>query len=470
MIPKTKEFKKELPKHLGNKALIRNIDRATRLTVEKRNKSVAEIPEWEDMREKANQIRSDVIRNLYQYLDDFEKNAVDNGIIVNRTKDAEEANLIAKKIAKEHNAKLIVKAKSMLTEEIGFNSYMIKEGYDVIETDLGEYILQIANEPPSHLIGPAIHKSRSDIGKLFSEKLGVPYSEDPKFLTETAKNIIREKFFKADIGVSGANFGIVENGGIAIVENEGNARMCFTVPKIHIAFIGMERLLPRVKDLSLFLPLLSRSANGQKMTSYVTMLTGPRKKEAYDGPEKTYYIIVDNKRSTFLEDEKLKEALYCIRCSACYNVCPVYQNIGGHAYGWVYQGPIGAIITPQLLGLENAPDLPFASSLCGSCTDVCPVKIPLHNLLLHQRKRIISEVKTSTIEKMMFKAFGYFTSSSSKFQRAGNWGRIFQKLFLNKTFVPGWSKTREFPKLAEESFNKWWREKERNNDDGKSSH
>jgi len=457
MIPKTKIFKKELPRHLQNKTVLKNIQRASEIAVNKRNKSVAELPDWEEMREKAYQIKRSVIDNLHKNLEKFETNARKNGVEVLRAKNAEEANSLAEEIAKQHNVSLIAKAKSMLSEEIGFNDYLIGKGYEVVETDLGEYILQLANESPSHLVGPAIHKSRQEIAQLFTEKLGIPYSDDPQTLTLTARNILREKFLKADMGVTGANFGIIENGAIAIVENEGNARMCYTLPKIHLALIGIERLIPRVEDLALYLTLLSRSGNGQKLTSYVSMLTGPRLPDAYDGPEKSYYILIDNKRSTFLEDENLKQALYCIRCSACYNVCPVYRNIGGHAYGWVYQGPIGAVINPQLLGLENAKDLPFASSLCGACTDVCPVKIPLHHLLLYQRSRIISHLKPSRMEKVVFKGFAAVNKSPAKFQRAGKIGRMLQKIIPGGFYFPGWSKSRQFPKLADKSFREWWK-------------
>lgn len=458
MVPKTREFKKDLPRHLKEKTVLANIQRAAEIAVRKRNQSVAELSDWEKMREKAHQIRRRVIDNLGENLDQFEQNARKNGAEVLRAETAADANSLAEEISLRHGVKSIVKAKSMLSEEIGFNDYMIGKGFEVVETDLGEYILQLAHEHPSHLIGPAMHKSRAEIAKLFSEKLGIPYSDDPQLLTRTARDILREKFLNADMGVTGANFGIVENGAIVIVENEGNARMCFTLPRVHLALIGIERLIPRVEDLALFLTLLSRSGNGQKLTSYVSMINGSRLPEAYDGAEKTYYILVDNRRSSFLADEHLKEALYCIRCSACYNVCPVYRNIGGHAYGWVYQGPIGAVINPQLLGLENAKDLPFASSLCGSCTDVCPVKIPLHHLLLYQRSRIVNELKPSRIEKATFKGFVNINKSSGRLENIVKIGRIIQRMAPGGLYFPGWSKSRSFPKLAKQSFRQWWKE------------
>jgi L-lactate dehydrogenase complex protein LldF len=456
MRPKSKYFKKDLPLYMANEKVIANISKASRIAADKRKSSIEGIKNWEEMREQAHQIRKSVIENIHSHLDEFDKNATKNGIIVKRAKNALEANTLAEEIAKENQAKRIVKSKSMITEEIGFNDHMLEREYEVIETDLGEYILQLAGESPSHLIGPAMHKSRVDIAELFNKKLNIPYSEDPQFLTKAARNILREKFLSADLGVTGANFGIVENGSIVIVENEGNARMCFTLPKVHIAFIGMERLIPKVDDLAVFMTLLSQSANGQKLTSYISLVKGLRSASCYDGAEKRYYIIVDNGRSSFLDDDHLKQALYCIRCSACYNVCPVYQNIGGHAYGWVYQGPIGAVITPQFLGLENASALPFASSLCGSCSDVCPVKIPLHHLLLHQRKRIVENGYRSPLEKISMKAFASMGKSDKKFNRIIKLGRTVQNILPLSTFVRGWSRSRELPQIAKTTFHEWW--------------
>jgi len=328
---------------------------------------------------------------------------------------------------------------------------------EVIETDLGEYIIQLAKEPPSHLTAPAIHKSVQEIARLFQEKLGIEYSEDPHHLTAVARQALRKKFLSADMGVTGANFGIIENGNIVVVENEGNARMCLSLPRVHVAFIGMERLIHSVRELPTFLSLLCRSATGQRLTSFISTVRGPRSSHEYDGPEHVYYIIVDNGRSSFLEDEVLKEALFCSRCGACYNTCPVYQNIGGHAYGWVYQGPIGAVITPQFLGLKEAAALPFASSLCGSCSDICPVKIPLHHLLLYQRKRIVEAGLTNSIEKIAINGFSRVMGSGKLYVVMGKLGGWFQQLLPGKWQVPGWSKSRETPRVARRKFRDWWR-------------
>lgn len=459
LIPTTKTFQRDLPAHLANETMRRNIAKAAWHSVVKRNEMAAELPEWEELREQAHRIKREMIEHHAENLDAFERNARHKGIEVFRAKDAREANRLAEDIARKHGVKRIVKSKSMVTEEIGFNDYMIDKEFEVIETDLGEYIIQLAHESPSHLTAPALHKSRLEIAELFREKLGIPYTEDPGELTEIARKVLREKFLTAEMGVTGANFAIIESGGIAIVENEGNARMCATLPPVHVAFIGMERLIPHVSDLSLFLTLLCRSATAQRLTSFVSVINGPRQPGAYDGPEHLYYIIIDNKRSTLLNDEQLKQALYCIRCGACYNTCPVYQNIGGHAYGWVYQGPIGAIITPQFLGLEEAKALPFASSLCGSCTDICPVKIPLHHLLLYQRQRIVRQKLSSGVEKAAFKGFSFAARSSKRFAAAGKLGGRLQRMLPLKFAVPGWTKSREMPEIKTRSFREWWKER-----------
>lgn len=466
MHSRTRQFKKDLPGHLANEQMRTNVARATWISLSKRAQVVAEVPNWEELRERAHQIKRQVIDALPENLQRFEAQARRQGVEVLHAADAREANRLAEEIARRHRVKQIVKSKSMLTEEIDFNHYMIERGFEVIESDLGEYILQLADEPPSHLTGPAIHKSRLEIARLFHEKLGIPYCDDPVKLTAVARDILRGKFLSAQLGVTGANFGIVENGSIVLVENEGNARMCSTLPPVHVAFIGMERLIPAAADLAVFLTLLGRSATGQKMTSFVSVVGGPRPpcrgepqaQRRREGPENVYYIIVDNGRSSFLQDEHLKEALYCIRCGACYNTCPVYQNIGGHAYGWVYQGPIGAVITPQLLGLKEAPALPFASSLCGSCSEICPVKIPLHHLLLYQRSRVVAADLTSLTERLVVRNFVWMAGSAKRFGRAGEWAGRLQGWMNNKIPVPGWSASRETPKLARQSFHQWWAE------------
>lgn len=412
---------------------------------------------WHEMRQQAHLIKKDVVENLESYLTEFIREAEKNDITVLRAKDAAEAVRLAGEIARKNNVRKVVKSKSMLTEEIGLNPYLESEGIKVVETDLGEYIIQLNGDPPSHLTGPAIHLSRKEIAEIFQEHLGIEYTEEPELLTKLARERLRQDFLEAEMGITGANFAIAENGQIAVVENEGNARLCATVTPIHVAFIGMERLLPAFKDLGLFLPLLCRSSTGQRLTSFISTFGGPVGSAELDGPEQVYFIIVDNGRSNLLADEKLKEALYCIRCGACYNSCPVYQNIGGHAYGWVYQGPIGAVITPSLLGLEKAKELPFASSLCGTCTEVCPVKIPLHDLLLYQRQRVVAAGLKPAIERKGIQLFVNTAAKPARFKRLAKIGKKAQSILGRFALLPGWSKSRALPEVPESDFSSWWK-------------
>lgn len=464
MIPRTREFKKRLPIFIADTKLRQNVARNTWTAVIKRNKSVAEVENWEDLREKAYRIKQAVLNALEENLSLFQKNAEANGVNVLWASDAKAANALAEQIARKHGVRKIVKSKSMMTEEIGFNEYMQKRGYEVLETDLGEFIVQLADEPPSNLISPAMHKSLADIAQLFSEKLGIPYREDPQYLTRVARKILRSKFMEADMGVTGANFAIVENGAVAIVENEGNARMCTTLPGVHVAVLGIEKLIPTMADLGIFLTLLCRSGTGQKLTSYVSILYGLPRVGELDGPRHIYYILVDNGRRRMLKDAMLRQALYCIRCSACYNICPVYQNLGGHAYGWVYQGPIGSILTPEFVGLENAANLPFASTLCGNCSEVCPVKIPLHHLLVYQRMRVVQRGLNQPLETVFFKMFRRIMVSPKFYERAGNFLRLVQK-FLSQPKIPRWSRSRVSPKLSPLGFRQWWRKRRVPSDD-----
>lgn len=452
-------FNNDLPSHLQNDTMRKNVDRATWLSMQKREKVISEI-DWHQMRGEAHRIKKDVIDNLDTYLERFITEAESRGIHVLRAADATEAVTYAADIARKNNVRRIVKSKSMLTEEIGLNKYLESQGLSVIETDLGEYIIQLNGDPPSHLTGPAIHLSRKEIAEIFQKHLDIEYTEEPETLTRIARERLRQEFLNADMGITGANFAIAENGQITVVENEGNARLCATVAPIHVAFIGMERLLPRSEDLGLFLPLLCRSSTGQRLTSFISTFGGPGETPGLDGPEQVYYIIVDNGRSNLLADEKLKEALHCIRCGACYNSCPVYQNIGGHAYGWVYQGPIGAVITPSLLGLDKAKELPFASSLCGTCSEVCPVNIPLHDLLLYQRQRIVKAGLQPKTERGRMKAFVSLTQKASRFRRVAGVAKSVQRLFGRVLKVPGWSQKRELPEVPENSFRDWWKQKE----------
>ena len=301
--------------------------------------------------------------------------------------DSAEANAIVGEIVRTRNIRVATKSKSMVSEELALNHALEAQGVEVFETDLGEYIIQLAEETPFHLVAPALHKTKEQVAQLFTEKLGIPYSDDIDALAAAARVALRDKFLQADLGISGANFLVAETGTLVIITNEGNGRLCTSAPRIHIGITGMEKVIPSMQDLSVFLRLLPRSATGQRITSYVSMVSGPRRAEDEDGPEEFHLILVDNGRSKMLADPHLREALYCIRCGACLNICPVYQKVGGHAYGWVYPGPIGAIVTPTLVGLGQAPDLPQASSLCGACREVCPIKINIPRMLLHLRQK-----------------------------------------------------------------------------------
>ncbi|NOX38552.1 MAG: iron-sulfur cluster-binding protein [Calditrichaeota bacterium] len=447
--------------YLQNSRYRENIRRATEHALEQRRLAVDEIPDWERLRQEGHRRKQQIIDHLPEHLNQFIENARARGIVVYQAPDARTANQFVEQIARQHGVRRIVKSKSMVTEEIGLNAHLQQNGLEVVETDLGEYIVQLAGETPVHLVGPALHKSRQEIGQLFAEKLGVTYTEDPSELTRLARNILREKFLTADMGITGANFGIVDSGRVVVVENEGNARLCMTLPRIRVVIMGMERLIPSEADLPLFLTLLCRSATGQRLTSYVSITGGPASSPSPEGPEKVYYVVVDNGRSRLLQDPHLKKALYCIRCAACYNICPIYQTIGGHAYGWVYQGPIGAVITPELSGDQRADDLPFASTLCGACSDICPVKIPLHHLLLYQRQRIVQRTSGPHSEKLGFALFEKLARHSMLWNRMIRLLGKVQRVFPGELPVPGWTHSRIFPRVEWPTFTQWWQKHKR---------
>ncbi len=457
----THKFKKNLHKHLSNNKVRSNIQKATYMTLDKRAKAVKEFPQWEKMRDKAHNIKKEIVDDLENNIDRFISNAEKNGIKVERAASAAQANKIIHRIIAGHGGVMAVKSKSMVTEEIGMNDYLASHGIEVWETDLGEFIIQLAGEAPSHLIGPAIHMSKEQIAELFSKKLNCENNPDPECLTWISRIFLREKFLKADIGITGANFGVINEGSVVLVENEGNARLSYSTPKVHIIVMGMERLIPSFKDLPLFMTLLGVSASGVKMTGYVSVVNGPKKENELDGPEHVYLILVDNNRRKLLRDPKLKEALYCIRCSACYNTCPIYRNIGGHAYGWVYQGPIGAVITPHFIGFKKGKDLPFASTLCGSCTSLCPVKVPLHKLLLENRHQIVKKKFPLGIEPIAFKISTLFLTVTSLYENSAKFARKLLKIYKKEPYVPGWSISRKFPSFAGRSFREWWRRSEK---------
>ncbi|MBC7422634.1 MAG: iron-sulfur cluster-binding protein, partial [Ferruginibacter sp.] len=354
-------------------------------------------------KEKAKNIKWRAIETLDKHLEAFEKSFTSRGGKVIWAETAEQAIEEILSICKAKNCKTLVKSKSMATEEIHLNVALEKNGIESIETDLGEYIQQLDGEAPYHIVTPAMHKSKEDVARLFNKKLGTPLNYTPEELTQVARKILREKYTQAEVGVTGANFIISDIGGVAVTENEGNARLSCAFPKTHIVIVGIEKMIPAMADLSLFWPMLSTFGTGQTVTVYNTIITGPRQPNEKDGPDEMYVILLDNGRTNILKNPKQRQSLYCIRCGACLNVCPVYKNIGGHAYGATYSGPIGSVITPNLQGLEDFKHLSFASSLCGACTEVCPVKINLHELLLENRHQSVEEGLTTFSEKAAWK-------------------------------------------------------------------
>jgi L-lactate dehydrogenase complex protein LldF len=406
-------------------------------------------------RERAKNAKWKAISTLDQQLELFEATITRRGAKVIWAEDAQQALEAIGRICREKKCKTLVKSKSMVTEEIHLNDYLQSIGIDSVETDLGEYIQQLDGEAPYHIVTPAMHKSKEDVAKLFAEKLGTDPKATPEQLTLTAREILREKYVQAEVGVTGANFIVSDVGGIAVTENEGNARLSCAWPATHIVIAGIEKVIPSINDLSLFWPLLATFGTGQQVTVYNSLLTGPRQPGETDGPTDMYVILLDNGRTNILADERQRESLYCIRCGACLNACPIYKNIGGHAYGVTYSGPIGSVITPHLQGMDDFKHLSFASSLCGNCTEVCAVKINLHELLLENRYESVRTGKTELLEKIAWRAWKqamlYRPALNLASGKMKNW-------FVNKV-VTGWTAQRGELHFPEKTFNQRWKEK-----------
>ena len=410
------------------------------------------------VRERAKNVKWSAIENLDTNLLMFEKNFTGRGGKVIWAENAEQAMDAIIKICKEKSCKTLVKSKSMVTEEIHLNDNLEKHGIESIETDLGEYIQQLDGETAYHIVTPAMHKSKEDVAKLFHEKLGTPIDLTPKELTLKAREILREKYVQAEVGVTGGNFLIADTGAIAVTENEGNGRLSCAFPKTHIAIVGIEKVIPSLTDLGLFWPLLSTFGTGQRITVYNSIIAGPRQANETDGPEEMYVILLDNGRTNILKNPKQRESLYCIRCGACLNACPVYKNIGGFSYGTTYSGPIGSVITPNLQGMEDFKHLSHASSLCGNCTEVCAVKINLHELLLDNRKEAAEEGMATIAEKAAWKMWK-FASMHRGIMNIGN-GPLKNKV-VNGIFK-GWSKHRSDLNFSKKTFNEMWKERSKN--------
>jgi len=457
MIRVTSETFGENAKAALNDAQLRGALRhATSLFGIRRREAAASLSNWEDLRTQARAIKDEVLLHLDRYLETFVANAENRGAKVHWARDADEANAIICRLTLERGARNVVKSKSMTTEEIHLNTALERAGMQVVETDLGEYIIQLADETPSHIIAPAIHKSKRQIAELFTTELGIPPTDDVAQLTSTARSTLRERFAVADAGISGVNFGIAETGTIVIVENEGNIRLTTSLPRTHIAVMGIEKLLPRFADLDVFLKLLPRSGTGQALSTYQSFITGTKRNASDEGPEELHIILLDNGRSRMLAHPVTRQSLACIRCGACLNACPVYQQVGGHAYGSVYSGPIGAVITPQLMGIEKAAQLPFASSLCGACREVCPVKIDIPRLLLHLRSEISQTTKRSRRERLAFKLWAVIMTRPWLYEKSASVARRFQRFFAPA--LKAWTSGRDLRPIEPRSFRERWRQ------------
>ena len=469
MQPDPASLKSNIREALTDLHLRAAVKKATDHSLAKRAEVVAELPDWEELREEAAQIRDRTLAELDRHLLTLEERALAKGIRVHWAKNAAEANKIigdicqasAGAVRQPSSPKpIIAKSKSMTTEEIGLTPHLEKLGFEVVETDLGEYIVQIAGQMPSHITAPALHLSRSDVGKLFSDKLGVDYVEDPAELIGIARKVLREKFLKADIGITGANFAIAETGTPLMVENEGNGRLVGAIPRVQIIVMGIEKVVPTWDDLLPLLELLPRSATGQRITGSVLYFNRPSTSEDRDGPEELHLVILDNGRTKALEDPQLRSILRCIRCGACLNVCPVYRHTGGHAYGWVYPGPIGAVLAPIFLGLEKAEDHPFASSLCGRCSEICPVKIELHHHLLTLRGRITTEKSKLTTERGMMAAWQNVMDRPELYRVLSEMPRFLFYDILGGKWSPNlpiWGRERSGPDIARQSFSEMFK-------------
>jgi L-lactate dehydrogenase complex protein LldF len=403
-------FRENSVRAMGDDALRAAMKHATDTFGTKRADAFAPVTDLEALRDRASAIREEVLDNLPRYVEMFVASATRAGATVHRAVDASAAREIIAKILSDRGAKRIVKGKSMVSEEVELNAHLEAAGMEVVETDLGEYIIQLAGEAPSHIIVPAIHKNRRQVGKLFADRLGAPYSDDPQVLTKIARAAMREKFLSADAGISGANFAAADTGSLVLFTNEGNGRMVTTVPKLHVAILSIEKMIPTLADLPDFIRLLPRSATGQPITSYVSVITGPRKTGDATGAEELHIVLLDNGRAEILAGEA-RDILKCIRCGACMNVCPVYRTVGGHSYGWTYPGPMGLILTALLTGMAKSHPVVDASTLCGACIEVCPVRVPLVDLILQLRRRKVREGFSDPKEKRGMALFGKAAAS-----------------------------------------------------------
>jgi L-lactate dehydrogenase complex protein LldF len=476
---KTQDFHKNSLKALNDQQTQKSLVRVMEHFDHAREAAISELtPEiWERFRDRGRQIKQHTIENLDYYLGLLSERVARNGGKVHFARDSKEATDIVLDVAQTRGVRLITKSKSMVSEEMALNDALEDKGIESIETDLGEYIIQMAGEAPFHIVAPAMHKSKEQVSELFANNLGTGHLKDIPDMARAARRFLRQKFLDADMGITGVNFAVAETGTVVIVTNEGNGRMCTSLPRIHMALMGMEKVVPALEDMAVMLRLLPRAATGQRITSYTTFVSGPRRSREEDGPDEFHLVIMDNGRSKLLANPELRESLYCIRCGACLNTCPVYRKVGGHAYGWVYPGPIGAVVTPVMVGLPKAKDLPFASTLCGACRDVCPLKINIPHMLLNLRNQLSEGMpdqrNVSKFESFVFTLWRFIVSSDRLLRitrrilsivqrpliRAGRMRRIPLPPFSR------WTRKRDFPGLARRSFRDVWEGGLKNRDD-----
>ncbi|MBI4905936.1 MAG: iron-sulfur cluster-binding protein [Acidobacteria bacterium] len=460
------EQEQSIRKTVADPKIQKAVYSATARLKEKRSEVVSPeaLPEYQELREQAHRIKRHAMENLDYYLEQFEKNLTAHGGKLIYARDGNEVADFILNLAKERGVNMLVKSKSMTTEEIHLNERLEHHKLETVETDLGEYIIQLAGDRPYHIVAPAVHMTRQDVGEVLTRTLHVERSDVPEEQAKIARVTLREKFLAAGIGISGANFLVADSGAVTIVENEGNARLCTTAPKIHIAVAGMEKIIPRAQDLAVFLKLLGRSGTGQLLTVYTSFLSGPRRAGEVDGPEEFYVVLMDNGRTKLLADAEKRESLFCIRCGACLNACPVYRKIGGHNYPGAYSGPIGAIITPQYAGVAKDPWLPFASSLCGACAEVCPVKIDIPKILLSLRREVAEDnagEAGSPMERTAFRMFAWVMRRPKLYALGARIAGKFAGLPGLTSFGPAakWGSTREVPRPAAKSFRDQWRDR-----------
>ncbi len=452
---------------LANSQLRRNLGKATTTIRNKRDSVVSELPDWEALRTAGSTIKARVMRHLDEYLLQLEASVQRAGGQVHWARDAGEANRIITAIVQGTGANRVVKVKSLTTDEIHLNDALAKAGIRAIETDLAELIIQLAGETSSHILVPAIHKNRSEIRDLFRRTIaqGQDLSDDPKQLAAAARRYLREQFLSAQVAMSGANFAVAETGTICVVESEGNGRMCITLPQTLITVMGIEKILPTFGDFAVFLQLLPRSSTGERMNPYTSLWTGVT---PGDGPQSFHLVLLDNGRTQVLSDDVGRQTLHCIRCSACLNICPVYSRTGGHAYGSVYPGPIGAILTPQLVGIQRAKSLPYASTLCGACYEVCPVKINIPEVLLHLRGEVTRHASPFHPEALAMRELAHIFASPKRYERAQQLARRGQRFLVHGGVInhlpgmlAGWTTARDLAPIPKQSFRDWWRERQK---------